>query len=109
MGVGRRALSADVADPGVGVVAACAYVIVLELVVSWGLLARRAWIFWAAFAQFLLFHALSWQVVGFFYPLLMFAILTIFPVSRLVEPAGSALRFPVRSARPRAPSRRARS
>jgi hypothetical protein len=33
---------------GAGVVAACAYVIVLELVVSWGLLARRAWIFWAA-------------------------------------------------------------
>ena len=71
---------------GAGVVAACAYVIVLELVVSWGLLARRAWIFWAAFVQFLLFHALSWQVVGFFYPLLMFAILTIFPASRLVEP-----------------------
>src|SRR5881628_1238007 len=71
---------------GVGVVIACAYVIVLELVVTWGLLAKRAWIFWAAFAQFLLFHALSWQVVGFFYPLLMFAILTIFPLSRLVAP-----------------------
>jgi hypothetical protein len=71
---------------GAGVVAASAYVIVLELVVSWGLLARRAWIFWAALAQFLVFHLLSWQVVGFFYPLLMFAILTIFPASRLVEP-----------------------
>jgi len=70
---------------GAGVTAACVYVIVLELVVTWGLLARRAWIFWAAFAQFLLFHALSWQVVGFFYPLLMFAILAIFPLSRLVE------------------------
>jgi hypothetical protein len=72
---------------GVGVVVACVYVIVLELVVAWGLLARRAWIFWAAFAQFLVFHALSWQVVGFFYPLLMFAILAIFPLSRLVAPA----------------------
>ena len=71
---------------GVGVVAACVYVIVLELGVAWGLLAKRAWIFWAAFAQFLLFHALSWQVVGFFYPLLMFAILAIFPLSRLVAP-----------------------
>src|SRR5213594_790150 len=71
---------------GVGVVIACAYVVVLELVVTWGLLAKCAWIFWAAFAQFLLFHALSWQVVGFFYPLLMFAILAIFPLSRAVEP-----------------------
>ncbi len=71
---------------GAGVVAACAYVIVLEIGVAWGLLARRAWIFWAALAQFLLFHAMSWQVVGFFYPLLMFAILAIFPLSRLVPP-----------------------
>src|SRR5262249_35504265 len=64
---------------GVGVILACAYVIVLELGVAWGLLAKRAWIFWAALGQFLVFHALSWQVVGFFYPLLMFAILSIFP------------------------------
>src|SRR5437867_7390577 len=71
---------------GGGVVAACAYVIVLELGVAWVLLAGRAWIFWTSFAQFLVFHALSWQVVGFFYPLLMFAILTVFPLSRLVEP-----------------------
>src|SRR3989454_23785 len=71
---------------GVGVVAACVYVIVLELGVAWGLLAKRAWIFWAAFAQFFLFHALSWQVVGFFYPLLMFAILTIFPLIPLLAP-----------------------
>src|SRR5215475_3642351 len=71
---------------GASVVVACVYVIVLELGVAWGLLAKRAWIFWGAFAQFLVFHALSWQVVGFFYPLLMFAILTVFPLSRLVPP-----------------------
>jgi len=71
---------------GAGVIVACVYVIVLELGVAWGLLAKRAWIFWAAFAQFLVFHALSWQVVGFFSPLLMFAILAIFPLSRLVAP-----------------------
>ncbi len=71
---------------GAGVIVACVYVIVLELGVAWGLLAKRAWIFWAAFAQFLVFHALSWQVVGFFYPLLMFAILAIFPLSRLLAP-----------------------
>jgi len=71
---------------GMGVVLACLYVIVLELGVASGLLAKRAWIFWSAFAQVLVFHALSWQVVGFFYPLLMFAILAIFPLSRLIEP-----------------------
>jgi len=54
--------------------------------VSWGLLALRSRVFWTALVQFLVFHALSWQVVGFFYPLLMFAILAIFPLSRLVEP-----------------------
>src|SRR3989475_7883974 len=71
---------------GVGVVLACVYVLGLELGVAWGLQAKRAWLFWTSFAQFLVFHALSWQVVGFFYPLLMFAILAIFPLSRLVEP-----------------------
>src|SRR5262249_35413174 len=69
---------------GVGV--AGVYVIVLELGVAWGLLANRAWFFWGRFAQFLVSHALSWQFVGFFYPLLIFAILTIFPLSRLVPP-----------------------
>src|SRR5215471_5832688 len=76
---------------GAGVVVACVYVIGLELVVAWGLLAQRAWIFWAALAQFLVFHALSWQVVGFFYPLLMFAILTIFRLSPPRDPPDGLL------------------
>jgi len=61
---------------------ACLYVIALELGMSWGLLAARGWVFWAAFAQFVVFHVFSWPVVGFFYPLLMFAILSIFPLCR---------------------------
>ena len=69
---------------GSGILAACLYVVALELGVSWGLLARRAWIFWAALAQFAVFHVFSWPVVGFFYPLLMFAILTIYPMCRLL-------------------------
>jgi hypothetical protein len=71
---------------GAGVVAACAYVIVLELVVSWGLLARRGWIFWGALGQLVVFHVFSWPVVGFFYPLLMFAILSIYPMARVMPP-----------------------
>ena len=63
--------------------AACAYVVVLETTLVFGLLARRAWIFWATLAQLALFHAMSWSIVGFFYPILMFTLLAIFPLSRL--------------------------
>lgn len=72
---------------GKGIVIACVYVIVLELLISWGLLARRNWIFWGALAQFLVFHLFSWPVVGFFYPLLMFLILSIYPILRLTDAA----------------------
>jgi len=72
---------------GPWLVAACAYVIALELGIVWGLLARRAWVFWGAFAQFALFHVFSWPVVGFFYPLLMFGILAIFPLCRAFDAA----------------------
>lgn len=68
------------------VTAACVYVIVLELGVVWGLLARRRWLFWGALGQFVLFHVFSWPVVGFFYPLVMFGLLAIFPACRLWPP-----------------------
>ncbi len=71
---------------GAGVIVACAYVVVMELAVSWGLLASRAWIFWAALAQVALFHVMSWAIVDFFYPLLMFLLLSIFPLVRLWPP-----------------------
>src|SRR5262249_27107548 len=54
--------------PPAFVPAACAYVVVLELVVALGLLARRDWVFWTAYAQILAFHLASWAVVDFFYP-----------------------------------------
>src|SRR5205085_60897 len=68
--------------PDALVPAASVYVLVLELVLVWGLLSRRAWLFWLTFAQFVLFHIASWNVVGFFYPLLMFGILALFPLLR---------------------------
>jgi hypothetical protein len=61
-------------------IAATSYVIALELAIVWGLLARRAWLFWGVFAQLVVFHVFSWPVVGFFYPILMFLILAIFPL-----------------------------
>jgi hypothetical protein len=58
----------------------------MELGISWGLLASRAWIFWAALAQISLFHVMSWAIVDFFYPLLMFLLLSIYPLVRLWPP-----------------------
>jgi hypothetical protein len=77
--------------------AACVYVIVLELAIVFGLFAKRGWIFWLAFAQLLLFHLASFWAVGFFYPLLMYLLLAIFPLSRHWSPPVSTpdLRSPV--------------
>lgn len=70
------------------VVAACVYLIALEMGMSWGLLARPGWIFWGALAQLCLFHSLSWQQVGFYFPVVMFLLLSVFPLIRL-GPGGS--------------------
>ena len=65
--------------------AACVYVIVLESCLVFGLLARNKWIFWGVFLQVILFHIVSWPVVGFYYPTLMFAILAIFPLTYFLK------------------------
>ncbi|HXT71035.1 MAG TPA: hypothetical protein VN700_14835 [Vicinamibacterales bacterium] len=75
--------------------AACAYVIVLELGIVWGLLSRRPWVFWSALAQVVLFHVGSFWVVGWFYPMLMFLLLTIFPLNYLVGRVPDAAMRPV--------------
>jgi len=67
-----------------GYPAACAYVIVLEMVFVWALVQPRKWLFWAVFAQFVLFHVMSWSIVGFFYPVLMAGIISLFPLCRLI-------------------------
>jgi hypothetical protein len=59
--------------------AACFYVVVLELVLVWGLLLKKKpWIYWSVLFQLLVFHAVSWGSVGFFYPTTMFCLLGIF-------------------------------
>lgn len=63
---------------------ACLYVVFLELLGVFGLFARRHVVFALAFGQFLLFHVASFWVVGFFYPILMFLLLSIFPLTRAV-------------------------
>ena len=73
--------------------AACAYVVGLETILVFGLLARRAWVFWATLGQLAIFHAMSWPIVGFFYPILMFTLLAIFPLSRLWSAEGDRPSF----------------
>lgn len=74
---------ADWIIPASLVAAACVYLIVLEGGMSWGLLAGPGWIFWGALAQFYLFHAVSWQQVGFYFPMVMFLLLGVFALIRL--------------------------
>ncbi len=65
---------------------ACAYVVVLELVLIFGLLARNRWLFGVTLAQLLLFHAISVPVVHFFYPALMVLLLAFLPLARAIPP-----------------------
>jgi hypothetical protein len=67
---------------------ACAYVIVLESILVFGLFSRRRWVFWGTLGQLLLFHLISYSVVGFFYPALMAVLLSIFPLDRLTRRDG---------------------
>src|SRR6185503_2983634 len=73
--------------PAALVPVACSYVVLLELVAVWGLLSRSAPVFWLSYAQFLVFHLASFWVVGWFYPLLMFLLLSILVLIRFL-PAG---------------------
>ncbi len=66
--------------------ASCVYVLVLETVFIWGLFSNSARVRWLVFLQLLLFHAISWSVVGWHYPLLMFTLLSIYPLVWLREP-----------------------
>jgi hypothetical protein len=72
--------------PAALIPAACVYVVVLELLLIFGLLSSRAWLFWATLAQLAIFHLTSWSIVGFYYPLLMACILSIFVLERYIQP-----------------------
>jgi uncharacterized membrane protein YhdT len=77
---GRRPLGM----PEAWIPMACMYVIILEVLLVFGLLSKQKVWFWGTFGQVLLFHVSSFWVVGWFYPLLMFALLSIFPMARLI-------------------------
>jgi hypothetical protein len=56
----------------------CAYVVVLELVIAFGLLSGSRRVFWFAGIQFAAFHLVSLTQITWFYPALMAALLSIF-------------------------------
>ena len=56
--------------------AACAYVVILELVFVWKLFSRRA--MWFTLGQLYVFHAFSFLIVGYFYPLMVAPLLLLF-------------------------------
>ncbi len=65
---------------------ACAYVLVLECILVIGLYAKNPWIHYATMAQLAAFHVVSYALVGFYYPVLMACLLTIFPLVRAWSP-----------------------
>jgi len=73
--------------------ASCVYVVFLETTLIFGLYSRRNWIFYATLAQLAAFHIFSWPIVGFWYPTLMFCLLSILPLTRLLSPPGEWVTF----------------
>jgi hypothetical protein len=64
---------------------ACGYVVLLELVIIWGLLARSRPIFWSTLVQLVIFHAMSLSQINWFYPAIMGTILSLFVLARIDE------------------------
>jgi hypothetical protein len=65
---------------------ACIYVILLELVLVGGLFASSGRWRWATYGQLIVFHAVSWKVIGFYYPVLMFGLTAIYPLVWMGDP-----------------------
>lgn len=61
----------------------CVLVIFLELIGTFYLISKKRLYFWLIFVSYIAFHIFSWHVVGYFYPLIMFSMLTFFVISPL--------------------------
>ena len=64
---------------------ACGYVVLLELFLIWGLLSKSRRLFLISLIQLLLFELASFPIVGFFYPLLMAGLMSLFWLARQEE------------------------
>lgn len=56
---------------------AAKYVLGLEIFFIWALLSQKVWLRLFVFIQLFVFHFVSWNIVGFYYPLLMYGLLFI--------------------------------
>ena len=56
------------------------YVLLLELIFTWFLLSKKSVIRFFTLFQLILFHFVSWTVVDFYYPLLMYCLLSVFVI-----------------------------
>ncbi len=74
----------------------CIYVVYLELCFVWLLLSKKLKYFAFGFSQVLLFHAVSWVWVGYFYPVVMFALLSLFVLVRIFPDASPVTGFATR-------------
>ena len=70
----------------------CFYVVCLEIIGTWFLILKTRWKA-AAYAQFILFHIMSYFIVGYFYPAVMLCVLTIFLLMYLFKEQYSVLNF----------------
>jgi hypothetical protein len=76
--------------------AACAYVVVLEIMISWGLLSSRPTIVCIALVQFAMFHVQSLSQIHWFYPALMGTMLSWFVLEmKFGHPKGRATLGPL--------------
>lgn len=66
--------------------AGCVYVVLLELILIFGLLSRRRWVFWATVAQLFLFHIVSYVIVYYYYPLMQLSLLSLFVMAERLSP-----------------------
>lgn len=60
----------------------CLCVVLLEIVGSWFLILKTKLKKWT-FLFFLTFHTVSWYFVGYYYPLIMYSLIAIFPIKWL--------------------------
>jgi hypothetical protein len=65
---------------------ACAYVVVLEMVMVWGLLSRRRLVRWMVLGQLACFHIESLSQIHWFYPALMATMLAWFVFEEVIGP-----------------------
>lgn len=62
-----------------------AFVVLLELLFVFGLLSAQKIVRWGTLSLFAVFHLMSWHWVGYFYPVVCFLMIGIFPLRWLLE------------------------